>query len=226
VKDGFVIRKPQKIHSRARARRSAEAKAKGRHTGYGASRRIIICLLGMSGFAVGVCTLLGNTVSYHEAMLAEWLPMFGLLFHRQAPRYQGGTSAGEDPLDPPHARSAPPAEEVPRFQEDRQAPLPRPVPEGRNDQRGVIAQLKHMLARAKRGAVVSRQVGLGVSHSCPTEPGIHGSLWWGDSLLMVVCFCSLFLQRQSMVVECWINGVLSAAVQSPRWGSDEMLKDW
>jgi large subunit ribosomal protein L19e len=35
VKDGFVIRKPTTIHSRARARRQAEAKAKGRHTGYG-----------------------------------------------------------------------------------------------------------------------------------------------------------------------------------------------
>eukprot|EP00879_Flechtneria_rotunda_P000214 GHRR01000288.1.p1 GENE.GHRR01000288.1~~GHRR01000288.1.p1 ORF type:complete len:204 (+),score=78.35 GHRR01000288.1:65-676(+) len=38
VKDGFVIRKPQTIHSRARARRQAEAKAKGRHTGYGKRR--------------------------------------------------------------------------------------------------------------------------------------------------------------------------------------------
>ena len=38
IKDGFVIRKPQKIHSRARARLSAEAKAKGRHSGYGACR--------------------------------------------------------------------------------------------------------------------------------------------------------------------------------------------
>lgn len=36
VKDGFVIQKPTKIHSRARARRAQEAKAKGRHTGYGA----------------------------------------------------------------------------------------------------------------------------------------------------------------------------------------------
>lgn len=35
IKDGFVIRKPTTIHSRARARRQAEAKAKGRHTGYG-----------------------------------------------------------------------------------------------------------------------------------------------------------------------------------------------
>eukprot|EP00873_Tetraselmis_striata_P004399 jgi/Tetstr1/424663/TSEL_015185.t1 len=38
VKDGFVIKKPTKIHSRARARRAAEAKAKGRHTGYGKRR--------------------------------------------------------------------------------------------------------------------------------------------------------------------------------------------
>lgn len=35
VKDGFVIRKPQKIHSRSRARAAQEAKSKGRHTGYG-----------------------------------------------------------------------------------------------------------------------------------------------------------------------------------------------
>ena len=34
-KDGFIIRKPVKIHSRSRARAAAEAKAKGRHTGYG-----------------------------------------------------------------------------------------------------------------------------------------------------------------------------------------------
>ncbi|KAL4422816.1 hypothetical protein ABPG75_009013 [Micractinium tetrahymenae] len=38
IKDGFIIRKPQKIHSRARARAAAEAKAKGRHTGYGKRR--------------------------------------------------------------------------------------------------------------------------------------------------------------------------------------------
>eukprot|EP00892_Ulva_mutabilis_P000126 jgi/Ulvmu1/10113/UM006_0064.1 len=38
VKDGFVIKKPTVIHSRSRARRSAEAKAKGRHTGYGKRR--------------------------------------------------------------------------------------------------------------------------------------------------------------------------------------------
>jgi large subunit ribosomal protein L19e len=38
VKDGFVIKKPQKIHSRSRARAAAEAKAKGRHTGYGKRR--------------------------------------------------------------------------------------------------------------------------------------------------------------------------------------------
>eukprot|EP00898_Chlorokybus_atmophyticus_P002798 jgi/Chlat1/3519/Chrsp23S03700 len=38
IKDGFVIRKPQKIHSRARTRRLHEAKAKGRHTGRGKRR--------------------------------------------------------------------------------------------------------------------------------------------------------------------------------------------
>jgi large subunit ribosomal protein L19e len=38
IKDGFIIRKPQKIHSRSRARRAAEAKSKGRHTGYGEQR--------------------------------------------------------------------------------------------------------------------------------------------------------------------------------------------
>ncbi|CAL0316479.1 unnamed protein product [Lupinus luteus] len=35
VKDGFIIRKPTKIHSRSRARRIKEAKRKGRHSGYG-----------------------------------------------------------------------------------------------------------------------------------------------------------------------------------------------
>ncbi|GJY40245.1 MAK10-like protein [Tanacetum coccineum] len=35
VKDGFIIRKPTKIHSRSRARRMAVAKRKGRHSGYG-----------------------------------------------------------------------------------------------------------------------------------------------------------------------------------------------
>ena len=36
VKDGFVIKKPQVIHSRARARAAQEAKVKGRHCGPGA----------------------------------------------------------------------------------------------------------------------------------------------------------------------------------------------
>jgi len=38
VKDGFVIKKPQKIHSRARVRTKLEAKRKGRHTGTGKRR--------------------------------------------------------------------------------------------------------------------------------------------------------------------------------------------
>jgi len=35
VKDGFVIKKPQTVHSRSRVQRMLEAKRKGRHTGYG-----------------------------------------------------------------------------------------------------------------------------------------------------------------------------------------------
>jgi len=35
VKDGFVLAKPQKVHSRARTNSWAEAKRKGRHTGHG-----------------------------------------------------------------------------------------------------------------------------------------------------------------------------------------------
>ncbi|KAI5065140.1 hypothetical protein GOP47_0019835 [Adiantum capillus-veneris] len=38
VKDGFLIRKPTKIHSRATAKRALEAKRKGRHSGYGKRR--------------------------------------------------------------------------------------------------------------------------------------------------------------------------------------------
>ncbi|KAL0912004.1 hypothetical protein M5K25_017945 [Dendrobium thyrsiflorum] len=35
VKDGFIIKKPMKIHSRSCARRMAKAKSKGCHSGYG-----------------------------------------------------------------------------------------------------------------------------------------------------------------------------------------------
>jgi large subunit ribosomal protein L19e len=38
VKDGFVIKKPQVIHSRARFQKRNEAKRKGRHTGIGKRR--------------------------------------------------------------------------------------------------------------------------------------------------------------------------------------------
>ncbi|KAI5073648.1 hypothetical protein GOP47_0011661 [Adiantum capillus-veneris] len=40
VKDGFVIRKPTKIHSRAREKHALEAKRKDRHSGYGKRRGI------------------------------------------------------------------------------------------------------------------------------------------------------------------------------------------
>lgn len=35
IKDGLVIKKPQTVHSRARALRHLEARRKGRHTGLG-----------------------------------------------------------------------------------------------------------------------------------------------------------------------------------------------
>merc|ERR1719354_1117036 len=38
VKDGFVIKKPEKVHSRARTNAWAEAKRKARHTGHGKRR--------------------------------------------------------------------------------------------------------------------------------------------------------------------------------------------
>jgi len=38
IADGYVIRKPPAIHSRARVNKRNEAKAKGRHTGYGKRR--------------------------------------------------------------------------------------------------------------------------------------------------------------------------------------------
>jgi large subunit ribosomal protein L19e len=33
IKDGFIIRKPQVVHSKSRHNRHMEAKSKGRHTG-------------------------------------------------------------------------------------------------------------------------------------------------------------------------------------------------
>ena len=38
IKDGFIIKKPQKIHSTARHKARLEAKRKGRHTGFGKRR--------------------------------------------------------------------------------------------------------------------------------------------------------------------------------------------
>jgi len=35
VSDGLIIRKPVAVHSRARTRKNAEARRKGRHSGYG-----------------------------------------------------------------------------------------------------------------------------------------------------------------------------------------------
>lgn len=35
IKDGLIIKKPVAVHSRARARKNAEARRKGRHCGFG-----------------------------------------------------------------------------------------------------------------------------------------------------------------------------------------------
>ena len=35
VKDGLIIKKPHKVHSRARVRKFQEARRKGRHMGFG-----------------------------------------------------------------------------------------------------------------------------------------------------------------------------------------------
>ncbi|CAF2078363.1 BnaC01g35060D [Brassica napus] len=42
MKDGFTIRKPSRIHSRACARSSNEAKRKGCHSGYGKRRTKVL----------------------------------------------------------------------------------------------------------------------------------------------------------------------------------------
>jgi large subunit ribosomal protein L19e len=49
VKDGFIIKKPQKIHSRSRARRAHEAKQKGRHSGYGMLLQLIYVIVFKDG---------------------------------------------------------------------------------------------------------------------------------------------------------------------------------
>lgn len=38
IKDGFIIKRSTKIHSRSRSRQTCEAKARGRHSGYGKRR--------------------------------------------------------------------------------------------------------------------------------------------------------------------------------------------
>jgi ribosomal protein L19E len=73
IKDGLVIRKPTVIHSRARARRQAEAKAKGRHTGYGEHHAAAAA--GSTAAAGGQQQRWGNetaTVRLWICMMDEW----------------------------------------------------------------------------------------------------------------------------------------------------------
>ena len=66
VKDGFIIRKPEKIHSRHRARTAAEAKAKGRHTGYGAFRGWPVLL--------GCSMLVQDVTAWHDMHVSGIAP--------------------------------------------------------------------------------------------------------------------------------------------------------
>ena len=119
IKDGFVIRKPTKIHSRARARLAAEAKSKGRHTGYGESAAALIQQQVHCSTAVWHALACG--------VAGDRLP---LADDRQTAGYPGGTAADKDPLDPAHAGPAPAAQEIPGRQEDRPPPVPRAVRQG------------------------------------------------------------------------------------------------
>ena len=80
MKDGFVIKKPQKIHSRARARAAAEAKSKGRHTGYGALA---------NPFFLSDGGLASSLAGAHTVACG----------YRQAEGYPGGEAADQDSLD-------------------------------------------------------------------------------------------------------------------------------
>ena len=58
IKDGFIIRKPERIHSRARVLLRNEAKRKGRHTGTGKGgvRATRVSPSRCCGCAVSVCS--------------------------------------------------------------------------------------------------------------------------------------------------------------------------
>ena len=164
-----MIKKPTKIHSRARAREAAEAKAKGRHSGYGRLRltQRFRCTLGVTGSALhaharrqlllasGCVTMSRARLNREEGGLTrectlrmEGLSgsMSGACDHprRQAEGNPRGAVAHQDPVDPPHARAAPAAAQVPRLQEDRQAPLPRAVPQGASAPGASVAVLAAM----------------------------------------------------------------------------------
>lgn len=84
IKDGLIFRKQPVIHSRDRARRSAEAKAKGRHTGYGALECWLWDMQSCSGRAGGssaVSSTGGRSMSSsisRGAMRAAWRTLVGL----------------------------------------------------------------------------------------------------------------------------------------------------
>lgn len=73
IKDGLVIRKPTVIHSRARARRQAEAKAKGRHTGYGETgQRYVCCVVVVVAGAVVAQGRVGLSRAWVKVVARVW----------------------------------------------------------------------------------------------------------------------------------------------------------
>jgi ribosomal protein L19E len=80
VKDGFVIRKPQKIHSRARARRALEAKRKGRHTGYGKRRGTREARLPTKVNCVHFCEILQSFAATGAVFFSVRVDETGVLF--------------------------------------------------------------------------------------------------------------------------------------------------
>jgi Ribosomal protein L19e len=74
VKDGFVIKKPMKIHSRSRAREAQLAKSKGRHSGYGAQQTALLLLLAI-WLAPSLMTFYIFTVEV-EGLFAVWLQSY------------------------------------------------------------------------------------------------------------------------------------------------------
>lgn len=131
MKDGFVIKKPQVVHSRARARAAHDAKVKGRHCGPGTvflanhhrkresskghcACKKYLCL----SFLILPSTMLTDILGNTSAVPGLGWMLRGFTWCRQAPGYQGSSPAIQGSLDAPPAGPAQASEEVQGCQED------------------------------------------------------------------------------------------------------------